>query len=93
MTNRILMLGSEESVTTGVGNSTTVGGATLVRVFNSSNSTIVLTVDDPQGISSYSGAGSISIPTNGIEYIEKPTSYNIYSTGGNFKATKVGFTN
>ena len=47
MANRTLILASESSVASGVGNSTTVGSATCVRVFNSSGSDLVLTVTDP----------------------------------------------
>ncbi|BCU95475.1 MAG: hypothetical protein CM15mV9_0860 [uncultured marine virus] len=49
MANRTLILASESSVASGVGNSTTVGSATCVRVFNSSGSDLVLTVTDPTG--------------------------------------------
>ena len=55
MANRTLILASESSVASGVGNSTTVGSATCVRVFNSSGSDLVLTVTDPTGANEYSG--------------------------------------
>ena len=92
MANRTLILASESSVASGVGNSTTVGSATCVRVFNSSGSDLVLTVTDPTGLNEYSGTGSITLPYNAIEYIEKQPSYTIHGSGA-FKATKVGFTN
>ena len=50
------------------------------------------TVTDPTGANEYSGTGSITLPDNAIEYIEKQPSYTIHGSGA-FKATKVGFTN
>ena len=52
----------------------------------------MLTVTDPTGLNEYSGTGSITLPDNAIEYIEKQPSYTIHGSGA-FKATKVGFTN
>ena len=92
MAIRTLILASEASVASGVGNSTTVGSATCVRVFNSSGSDLVVTVTDPTGANEYSGTGSITLPDNGIEFIEKQPSFTIHGSGA-FKATKVGFTN
>ena len=92
MANKTLILAAESSVGSGIGNSTTVGSATCVRVFNSSGSDLVITVTDPTGANEYSGTGSISMPDNHIEFIEKQPSYTIHGSGA-FKATKVGFTN
>ena len=92
MANKTLILAAESSVSSGVGNSTTVGSATCVRVFNSAGSDLVITVTDPTGANEYSGTGSISMPDNHIEFIEKQPSYTIHGSGA-FKATKVGFTN
>jgi hypothetical protein len=89
--SRTIILAGEESITAGVGNSSTVGNATVVRVFNDSGSDLTITVTDPTGDNSFSGVGSISMPDNHVEYIEKPASYTIYGSA-NFKAAKVGFT-
>ena len=87
-----LLLGAELSVTAGIGNSTNVGNATLVRGYNSSGGVNVIAVTDPTGENSYSGVGSMTVHTSDVEYIEKPSSYTIWGSAA-FKATKVGFTN
>ena len=92
MANRTLILASESSVASGVGNSTTVGSATCVIIFNISGSDLQITVTDPTGANEYSGTGSITLPDNQVEFIEKQPSYTIHGNGS-FKATKVGFTN
>ena len=92
MAQRTLILAAEVSVASGVGNSTTVGSAKCVRVFNSSGSDLTVTVIDPTGANTKSGAGSISMPDNTIEFIEKEETFTIHGNGA-FKATKVGFTN
>ena len=71
MAQRTLILAAEVSVASGVGNSTTVGSAKCVRVFNSSGSDLTITVTDPTGANTKSGAGSISMPDNTIEFFEK----------------------
>ena len=91
MANTTVLLGAEVSVTAGIGNSSTVGNATVVRVFNSSGSDNVISVTDPTGANEYSSIGSISMPDNHVEYIQKRASYTIWGSGA-FKATKVGFT-
>tara|TARA_Y100001956_G_scaffold79580_1_gene92942 strand:+ start:196 stop:474 length:279 start_codon:yes stop_codon:yes gene_type:complete len=92
MANKTLILAAEASVASGIGNSTTVGSATCVRVFNSSGSDLQITVTDPTGANEYSGTGSITLPDNQVEFIEKQPSFTIHGNGA-FKATKVGFTN
>ena len=92
MANNTLILGGEVVVTAGIGNSSTIDSATLVRVYNDSGAVNRISVTDPTGSNSYSGIGSISVNTSGVEYIEKPASYTIWGTG-KFRAAKVGFTN
>ena len=77
MAQRTLILAAEVSVASGVGNSTTVGSAKCVRVFNSSGSDLTITVTDPTGANTKSGAGSISMPDNTIEFIEKEETFTI----------------
>lgn len=89
--SRTIILGNEIDVTSGIGNSTTVNNATVVRVFNNSGNDLVVNVTDPTNANEYSGVGSISMPDSHIEYIEKPASYTIWGSA-NFKATKVGYT-
>ena len=44
------------------------------------------------GHNGLTAAGSITLPSNQVEFIEKPASYTIHGSG-DFRATKVGFTN
>lgn len=85
---RTLILGNESDLSAGIGNSTTVDSATVVRVVNNSGSAVVLYVQD----STYAGIGSITLPNNTVELIEKKSSDLIYGTGGALKIAKVGFT-
>lgn len=89
--SKTIILAGEESISAGIANSSTVSNATVVRVFNDSGSDLIITVIDPTGNNSYSGIGSISMPNDHIEFIEKHPSYAVYGSAG-FKATKVGFT-
>jgi len=92
MADIVKLLGAEVSVTAAIGNSSTVGSATLVRVYNSSGSTNVISVTDPTGIGSYGGIGSMTVANGAVEYVAKPSTYTIWGSGA-FKAAKVGFTN
>jgi len=91
MANTTIILAGEESIAAGIGNSSTVGSATCVRVFNSSGADVVIYTTDPTGANEYSGIGSITMPNDHVEYIQKRASYTIWGTGA-FKAAKVGFT-
>jgi hypothetical protein len=91
MSLRTIILSNELDIASGIGNSSTISNATVVRVFNSSGGTLNISVSDPTGANEYSGVGSISMPSNHIEYIEKPGAYTIWGSA-NFKATKVGYT-
>ena len=86
-----LLLGAELSVSAGVANSTNVGNAKLVRIYNSSGSANVITVIDPTGTNELSGVGSMTVHTNHVEFIEKQPNYTIHGSAA-FKAVKVGFT-
>tara|TARA_B100000965_G_scaffold207231_1_gene173167 strand:+ start:758 stop:1039 length:282 start_codon:yes stop_codon:yes gene_type:complete len=86
-----LLLGSELSVSSGAGSSTTVGDATLVRIYNSHTGVNVITVTDPTGVNGYSGVGSFTVHQNHVEYIQKQPGYTIHGSAA-FKAVKVGFT-
>ena len=92
MADIVKLLGAEVSVTAAIGNSSTVGSATLVRVYNSSGGVNVISVTDPTGIGTYGGVGSMTVVDGAVEYISKPSWYTIWGSGS-FKATKVGFTN
>ena len=92
MANHTIILGGEIVIGAGIGNSSTVGSATLVRVHNDSGATAVISVTDPTGSNDYSGIGSITMPSASTEYIEKRPSYTVWSDK-NIRAAKVGFTN
>ena len=92
MANVVKLIGAEITVAAAIGNSSTVDRATLVRVYNDSGAVNVISVTDPLGISSYSGIGSMTVASGGVEYIEKPPSYTVWGKG-KFRAAKVGFTN
>ena len=55
--SRTLILAGESNLAAGIGNSTTVGSATVVRVLNDSGSTVVVHLQD----SSFSGIGSFTM--------------------------------
>ena len=92
MSNNTLILSQEVVVGAGIGNSTTVSKATLVRVYNDSGGVNVIHVVDSAGDNKFSGIGSITVANGATEYIEKPADYNIYGKA-TFRAAKVGFTN
>lgn len=87
--SRILIAGSESTLTAGVGNSTTIGNATVVRVVNNNASTdVAIYVQDSSAVA----IGSATILSSTSELIQKkPTDY-IYALGGNVLVSKVGFT-
>lgn len=86
---RIQILGAETILSAGIGNSTTVNNATVVRVLNSSGGDVVLHVQN----SSFSGIGSITLPDGTSEQIQKNASDLIHGIGGELKVAQVGFTN
>ena len=92
MADIVKLIGGEISVAAAIGNSSTVDRATLVRIYNDSGAVNVISVTDPLGISTYSGIGSMTVASGGVEYIEKPPSYTVWGKG-KFRAAKVGFTN
>jgi hypothetical protein len=91
MSSRTIILSGEYSVAAGIANSITVDNATVVRVFNSSGGDLIVSVSDPTGANEYAGVGSITMPDNHVEFIEKKASYTIWGDAG-FMASKVGYT-
>jgi hypothetical protein len=91
MSVRTIILSNEVDIAPGIGNSSNVSNATVVRIFNTSGGQLTIHVSDPSNTNEYSGIGSISMPSNHIEYIEKPGTYTVWGSA-NFKATKVGYT-
>jgi hypothetical protein len=87
---RILLKGNEIDIASGIGNSSTVSSATLVRVLNPAGTATTVHVTDPTGLNEYSGIGSFTLGGNAVEYVEKQPSYTIYGEAA-IKAVKVGF--
>lgn len=85
---RLKVKGNEANLAAGIGNSTTVGSATLVRVVNASGGSVVVVIRN----SAYSGIGSITMLNNTSEVIEKTGSDLIHVLGGTVQVAKVGFT-
>ena len=84
---RIIISADEDTLSSGIGNSTTVDNARFVRVYNNSGADAVLYTQD----SNYSGIGSITIKSGSIETIEKHPEDTIYHIGsGSIKVARVG---
>lgn len=87
--SRIIISAGEQTLSTGIGNSTTVDSARFVRVYNNSGADAVLYTQD----ASYSGIGSITIKEGTIETIEKHPEDSIYYIGSaSIKVSRVGVT-
>lgn len=85
---RLKVKGNEANLATGIGNSTTVGSATLVRVVNASGGSVVVVLRN----SSLTGIGSITMLDNTSEIVEKTSTDLIHVLGGTVQVAKVGFT-
>lgn len=84
---RIIISADEDTLSSGIGNSTTVDNARFVRVYNNSGADAVLYTQD----SNYSGIGSITIKNGSVETIEKHSQDTIYQIGsGSIKVARVG---
>ena len=87
--SRIVVSANEQSLSPGIGNSTTVDSVRFVRVYNNSGANAVLYVQDGE----YSGIGSITIKDGDIETIEKHPKDTIYYLGSaSIKIARVGVT-
>jgi hypothetical protein len=87
---RIILKGDEINIAAGVGNSSTVSNASLVRVLNPAGTATTVFVTDPTGVNAYSGIGSFTLQGNAVEYVEKQPTYTIYGETV-IKAVRVGF--
>jgi len=85
--SRIIVSAGENTLSPGIGNSTTVSNARFVRVVNNSGASAVLFVQD----ASYAGIGSVTLLSSTIETIEKHPEDSIYYLGsGTIKVARVG---
>lgn len=85
---RLKLKNNEIDLAAGIGNSTTVSNATLVRLVNSSGGAVTVTLQN----SSLVGIASITVLNNTTEIIEKNGSDLLHVLGGAVKVAKVGFT-
>lgn len=85
---RLKLKNNEINLAAGIGNSTTVDSATLIRVVNSSGGSVVIRLQN----SEFTGIASITMLNNTTEIIEKTGSDLIHVLGGTVQVAKVGFT-
>ena len=85
---RIKVLGNESNLAAGIGNSTTVDNATVVRIVNASGGAVIVGLQT----SGFVGFGSFTMIQNTTELVEKKADDLIHVTGGTVQVAKVGFT-
>ena len=86
---RSLLLADEIVLPTTTGTATSFGAATVVRLVNTGSSSSVVYVKETQ---SGTGVGSMTVPGNTVEYLEKNSSYVVYASSSDVRGAKVGFT-
>ena len=86
---RTLLLADEINLPTTTGTATSFTNATVVRLVNNSASAALVTVVETQ---SGNGIGSMTMPPNSVEYLEKQPSYCVFASADTVKGAKVGFT-
>jgi hypothetical protein len=86
---RTLLLADELVLPTTTGTATSFGSATVVRLVNTGSGLATVYVAQTQ---SGSGIGSMTIPGNTVEYLEKQSSYVVYASSSDVRGSKVGFT-
>ena len=86
---RTLLLGAEIACPTTTGTATSFSEATVVRLVNTtSNAHLVTIVEVPSG----AGVGSMTLPPNTVELLEKKPAHCIFAANAGVKGAKVGFT-
>ena len=86
---RTLLVGAEIACPTTAGAATSFSDATVVRLVNTHTSAHLVTVLETQ---SGTGVGSMTIPPNGVEYLEKKPSHIVFAANAGVKGAQVGFT-
>jgi uncharacterized cupredoxin-like copper-binding protein len=86
---RTLLLADEINLPITTGTATSFTNATVVRLVNNSTSAALVTVVETQ---SGNGIGSMTMPPNSVEYLEKQPSYCVFASATTVKGAKVGFT-
>ena len=85
--SRTLLIGDEISLPTDASAATTLNGATVVRVVNTSTSAATLRLTDEVGATPI----TVTILSKTVEMIEKK-SYQVIFCSGSLKGSQVGFT-
>ena len=86
---RTLLLGAELALPTTTGTATSFAQASAVRLVNNSTTAYNVTVVETQG---GSVIGSMTMPGNSVETLEKQYSHCVYAENASVLGVKVGFT-
>jgi|TARA_B100001094_G_scaffold292753_1_gene312188 hypothetical protein len=86
---RTLLLGAEIALPTTTGTATSFSQATAVRLVNDSSTARLVTVVETQ---SGDVVGSMTLPGNSVEIIEKQYTHCVFAANAAVKGAKVGFT-
>lgn len=86
---RTLLMGTQEACTAATGTAKSFTEATVVRLFNSNSNPQLVTVVETQG---GSVIGSMTIPGNTVEFLEKRASHCVFAASTDVVGSKVGFT-
>ena len=81
-------LGNEVNLATGIGNSTTVGNASVVRVTNASGSTVVVGLQT----AGFVGFSTFTMLDNTQDIVVKRPDDLIHALGGTVQVVKIAFT-
>jgi len=87
--SRTLIKGNEIVLPTLAGSGTSFSEATVVRLYNSDTNSHVVTVQETAG---GTGIGSFTIPAGHVEFLEKNSTYTVFSDSALVFGAKVGFT-
>lgn len=87
--SRTLLLGGESALPTTTGTATSFSEASAVRLVNNSTSAYAVVVVETQG---GSVIGSMTMPGNSVETIQKQYTHCIYATSDLIRGSKVGLT-
>lgn len=86
---RLNLKNNEATLAAGIGNSSTVDSATLVRVTNATAGSVVVGLQT----AGFVGYATMTMLANTTEIIEKRGSDLIHVLGGDVSVVKIGFTN
>ena len=86
---KTLLLGGESALPTTTGTATSFSQASAVRLVNNSSTAYFIVVVETQGGSMI---GSMTLPGNSVEILEKQYSHCLYAENDAVRGAKVGFT-